>query len=409
MMEMIESAITLGVTGRASVEPTALNRVESTHAAGSHNISREPGARTAKLAVSEEQASGGAVEHGGLYFSHPACLEHDPRAYMPEHPDTPERLVAIERTLAAHDWLDWERRAAPPADEAQLELIHSPRQIDRIRELVLAGGGAIDADTFVGEPSYRAALHAAGGACEMVRALLAGEARSEAGLGPGVGFCGVRPSGHHAEPDRAMGFCLFNNVAIAAEFAIRELGLRRVLILDWDVHHGNGTAEAFRRRSDVLFVSIHQSGIYPGSGPLSDAGSGPGEGYTINLPVPAGSEEELWLSLIEHIVLPAARAFAPELMLISAGFDAHLADPLANCRLGAGSFAEMARHVRDFATQLGIPLGAVLEGGYEPAALAECVRATLAALGSDRPPRSAAPEALLTSRAAAHVGHYWPL
>jgi acetoin utilization deacetylase AcuC-like enzyme len=175
------------------------------------------------------------------------------------------------------------------------------------------------------------------------------------------------------------------------------------------VHHGNGTAEAFRRRSDVLFASSHQSGIYPGSGPLSDAGSGPGEGYTINLPVPAGSEEELWLSLIEHIVLPAARAFAPELVLISAGFDAHVADPLANCRLETGSFAEISRHVRDFATQLGIPLGTVLEGGYEPAALAECVHATLAALGGSEPPTSAAPEALLTSRAAAHVGHYWPL
>ena len=123
--------------------------------------------------------------------------------------------------------------------------------IDRIKEMALAGGGAIDPDTFVGEASYRAALHAAGGACEMTRALLEGEATS--------GFCGVRPSGHHAEPDRAMGFCLFNNVAIAAEFAIRELGVERVFILDWDVHHGNGTAEAFRRRPDVLFASIHQA------------------------------------------------------------------------------------------------------------------------------------------------------
>jgi acetoin utilization deacetylase AcuC-like enzyme len=348
-----------------------------------------------------EQQNAPHAKHTGLYFSHPACLEHDPRAYMPEHPDTPERLEGIELTLAAHDWLGWERRAAPPAYEAQLELIHSPRQIDQIRELVLAGGGAVDGDTFVGEPSYRAALHAAGGACEMTRALIAGEAR--------LGFCGVRPSGHHAEPDKAMGFCLFNNVAIAAELAICELGLQRVFILDWDVHHGNGTAEAFRRRPDILFASIHQSGIYPGTGLMSDMGSGPGEGYTINLPVPAGSEEDLWLSLIEHIVLPAAQAFEPELVLISAGFDAHRSDPLANCRLEASSFAEMARHVRDFAEELGVPIGAVLEGGYEPAALAECVRETLTALSGDEPATSAAPEALLTSRAAAHVGHYWRL
>ncbi len=337
----------------------------------------------------------------GLYFSHPACLEHDPRAHMPEHPDTPERLEAIEKLLDAHDWLGWERREAPTASEAQLALVHSSAHVRQIRELSLAGGGAIDPDTFVGEPSYRAALHAAGGACEMTRALMAGEAT--------IGFCGVRPSGHHAEPDRAMGFCLFNNIAIAAELAIRELGAQRVFILDWDVHHGNGTAEAFRRRSDVLFASIHQSGIYPGTGSLSDVGSGPGEGYTINLPVPAGSEEDLWLSLLEHIVLPVAEAFEPELVLISAGFDAHREDPLASCRLEADSFAEMARHVGGLAAQLDVPLGAVLEGGYEPAALAQSVQATLAALGGDKTARSAAPEPLLTSRAAAHIGHYWSL
>ncbi len=320
---------------------------------------------------------------------------------MPEHPDTPERLEAIERTLARQDWLGWERRAAPAAQDSQLELIHSASHVQRIRELSQAGGGAIDPDTFVGEPSYRAALHAAGGACEMTRALIAREAT--------LGFCGVRPSGHHAEPDRAMGFCLFNNVAIAAEFAIRELGARRVFILDWDVHHGNGTAEAFRRRSDVLFASIHQAGIYPGTGSLNDVGSGPGEGYTINLPVPAGSEEDLWLSLIEHIVLPIAEAFEPELVLISAGFDAHREDPLANCRLEAGSFAEMARHVRGLATALDVPLGAVLEGGYEPMALAQSVLETVVALGGDEPARSAAPEPLFTARAAAHIGHYWSL
>ncbi len=235
----------------------------------------------------------------------------------------------------------------------------------------------------------------------MTRALMAGEST--------LGFCGVRPSGHHAEPDRAMGFCLFNNVAIAAALAIAEFGTRRVFVLDWDVHHGNGTAEAFRRRSDVLFASIHQSGIYPGTGPLGDAGSGPGEGYTINLPVPAGSDEILWLSLLEHVVLPAAASFEPDLVLVSAGFDAHVEDPLAGCRLQTSSFAEMARHVRDFAAQRSIPLGAVLEGGYAPAALAECVVATLAALTDEQPAQSAAPEPFFTSRAAAHVAHYWPL
>jgi acetoin utilization deacetylase AcuC-like enzyme len=348
-----------------------------------------------------EQPKATSAKRAGLYFSHPACLEHDPRVQMPEHPDTPERLEAIEQALAVNDWMGWERREAPPARETQLELIHSARHVEKIKEMALAGGGAIDPDTFVGEPSYRAALHAAGGGCEMARTLMARESM--------LGFCGVRPSGHHAEPDRAMGFCLFNNAAIAAEFAIRELGARRVFIMDWDVHHGNGTAEAFRRRPDVLFASIHQSGIYPGTGALSDVGSGPGEGFTINLPVPAGSEEALWLSLIEHIAVPAAREFEPDLVLISAGFDAHRDDPLASCRLETASFAEMARHVRDLAEELDVPLGAILEGGYESAALAECVQETLAALIGDQPPHSAAPEPLLTSRAASHFSHHWTL
>jgi acetoin utilization deacetylase AcuC-like enzyme len=278
---------------------------------------------------------------GNLYYDHPACLDHDPRAYAPVHPDTLERLRAVERALAERDWLGWERRRAPLADERELELVHGEAHVRFVRELCDSGGGSIDADTYVVEPSYRAALRAAGAACAMTRALLAWEAE--------LGFCGVRPAGHHAEPDRAMGFCLFNSVAVAAALAVQELGARRVFVLDWDVHHGNGTAEAFRRRSDVLFASIHQSGSYPGTGALADAGSGDGEGYTINLPVPAGCEEDLWLSLLEHVVVPAAVAFEPDLVLISAGFDAHRADPLAGVRLQTESFGEMGRQVRALA------------------------------------------------------------
>jgi acetoin utilization deacetylase AcuC-like enzyme len=336
-----------------------------------------------------------------LYFHHPSSLEHDPRTHIPGHPDMPQRIHAIEDALQQRDWLGFERRLAPAADESELELIHTPALVASIRDLCLAGGGAIDADTAVGESSYRAARHAAGAACEMTRALVAGQAR--------LGFCGVRPSGHHAEPDRAMGFCLFNNVAIAAQLAIGELGLARVFVLDWDVHHGNGTAEAFRSRADVLFASIHQSGIYPGTGFLRDVGTGEGEGYTINLPVPDGSDEQLWLSLLEHVVLPAAAAFQPELVLISAGFDAHRSDPLAGCRLESSSFAQMACHVRDLAASLHAPMGAVLEGGYEPQATAESLCLTLAALDGAGEAISSAPEPILTSRAASYVGRYWPL
>jgi acetoin utilization deacetylase AcuC-like enzyme len=339
--------------------------------------------------------------HAPLYYHHPACAEHDPRVHSPAHPDTPERLEEIERRLEACGWLGWARREAPAASVQELELVHTARHVAAIRELCEAGGGAIDADTFVGEASYRASLHAAGAACAMARALLAGEAA--------VGFCGVRPSGHHAERERAGGFCLFNNVAVAAELAIQELGVERVCILDWDVHHGNGTAEIFRRRADVLFASIHQSGLFPGTGALGDVGSGEGEGYTINLPVPAGSEEDLWCSLLEHVVEPAVAAFEPQLVLLSAGFDAHAGDPLAGCRLRTDSFAAMACQVRELAARAGAPVGAVLEGGYQPRTVAECVQVTLAALGGEGDAVSAAPEALLTSRAAAQIGRYWPL
>ena len=337
----------------------------------------------------------------GLYFHHPACLEHDPQAHLPTHPDTPERVLVLEAALADAQWLGWERRAAPAASEAQLELVHGARHVQGIRELCRSGGGEIDADTYVGEASYRAALHAAGGPCAMTAALLAGESA--------LGFCGVRPAGHHAERDRAMGFCLFNNVAVAAELAIRELGIERVFILDWDVHHGNGTAEIFRDREDVLFASIHQAALFPGTGPLGDVGSGAGEGYTLNLPVPAGSTGELWLSLLEHVVLPTARAFEPELILISAGFDAHRADPLASCRLETEDFATLARHVRELATRLDVPLGAVLEGGYAPAVLAECALATLAALAGKGEPAATVPECPLSARAAEQFARYWPL
>ncbi len=336
-----------------------------------------------------------------LYFRHPASLEHDPSAASPGHPDTPARIEAIEAALGARDWLGWERREAPEATEHELRLIHTLEHIRFVRGLAGSGGGAIDHDTFVGPGSYRAALHAAGGACAMVRALLGGDS--------GPAFCGLRPAGHHAEAERAMGFCLFNNVAVAAELAVRELGAERVLIVDWDVHHGNGTADVFRRRSDVLYASIHQSGLYPGTGAVADVGAGAGLGYTINAPVPKGSDEEVWLSLLEYVIVPAGAEFRPDLVLVSAGFDAHRDDPLGGCLLEAESFARMARLVRELGADAGAPVGAVLEGGYDPPALADCVIATLAALAGEGEADSIAPDPLVTSRVASHVGHYWSL
>jgi acetoin utilization deacetylase AcuC-like enzyme len=317
-----------------------------------------------------------------LYFGHPSCLEHNPGEGLPGHPERPQRLRAIEATLAERDWLGWERREAPAASEEELLLVHPHEHVDGIRDLCLSGGGAIDADTYAGPGSYEAALRSAGAACEMTRALLSGEANA--------GFAATRPPGHHAEPSRAMGFCLFDNVAVAAALALAELGLERVFILDWDVHHGNGTAEIFRHRDDVFFASIHQGGVFPGSGAREDTGSGPGEGYTINRPVPGGSKEGIWLSLLEGEILPAAADFGPQLVLISAGFDAHREDPLAECRLEAASFGRMAALVRAAAADWGAPVGAVLEGGYALPALADSVVATMTALGGGEVPAAAA-------------------
>ena len=215
-----------------------------------------------------------------LFVHHPSSQRHDPTALSPEHPDSPARIAAIEAAVAQSQLAPMRRLSAPAAGRSELALVHTDTHIDAIRKLCEAGGGHIDDDTVVGETSYIAALHAAGGACAMVRELMSG--------GDDRGFCALRPAGHHAEPDLAMGFCLFNNVAIAAELAIRSLGSERVLIIDWDVHHGNGTAEIFRRRADVLVANIHQSGLYPGTGALTDTGSGEGRGFTVNIPVPGG-------------------------------------------------------------------------------------------------------------------------
>jgi acetoin utilization deacetylase AcuC-like enzyme len=334
-----------------------------------------------------------------LYFSDPSSLDHDPRDLMPGHPESPPRLVAIERRLEAVDWLGWERRASPAASTAELELVHTPRHVAAIRELSESGGGAIDVETYDGPQSYRAATHAAGGAAALARALLAGEATA--------GFSVARPPGHHTEPELAMGFCLFNSIAVAAALAIAELGADRVLILDWDVHHGNGTEAIFRERDDVLVISIQQEGIWPGTGLAEDVGSGSGEGFTVNLPVPEGSGHDVFLSLLDRVVSPVAGEFKPDLILLSAGYDAHREDPLAGLALASEDFAQMTVAVRELAQHLDVPVGAVLEGGYAPAALAESVEATMRALGGEGGPL-AAPETAVGEEAAARVAAYWP-
>ncbi len=332
-----------------------------------------------------------------LYFRHASSVEHDTGS----HPEGPGRIPAIEEAMAARDWLGYDLREAPEVEPEALLRVHPQHYVDHVRE-ACERGVALDPDTIASPGSWGAALHAAGGATAAVDALLAGDAR--------VAFSGMRPPGHHAESAAAMGFCLFNNVAVAARHALDAHGLARVFVLDWDVHHGNGTNDIFHETNAVLFASLHQSPLYPGSGPLGDVGAGEGEGFTINLPVPPGSGEDQWLALVEHIVIPAARAFEPQLVLVSAGFDAHRRDPLASCLLETSSFAELARHVRALADGLDVPVGAVLEGGYNLEALAASVVATLEVLGAEDAgvPRSVERDALVDA-AASTVGAYWSL
>src|SRR5437016_4981765 len=212
-----------------------------------------------------------------VFLEHPSSLEHDTRG----HPEQAARIVAIERELAARDWLGFERVRSPAVDRAVLQAVHPEPYIEAIEQLSLRGGGAIDADTITSSGSFDAALHAAGGAVRMVEMLLEGAASR--------GFSAHRPPGHHATRSRAMGFCLFDNVAVAAQFALDARGLERVMILDWDVHHGNGTNDIFHDTERVLFVSIHEWPLYPGTGPPGDVGSGDGRGFTLNIPVPPGT------------------------------------------------------------------------------------------------------------------------
>jgi acetoin utilization deacetylase AcuC-like enzyme len=311
-----------------------------------------------------------------VLLHHSSSLDHDPGP----HPEQPARIVAIEQALQARDWLGFERRVAPPATRAQLEAVHPARLINGIQELCASGGGAIDADTVVSPGSWDAALHAAGGAVAVVDALIGMPGAVDA---PRLAVSVHRPPGHHAEVARSMGFCLFNNVAVAARHARDAHGVARVLILDWDVHHGNGTQDAFYATDEVLFCSIHQSPLYPGTGAAGETGAGLGAGYTVNMPVPPGSGDAVFCSLVEHVVAPLARAYDPGLILVSAGYDAHADDPLADGQVTDAGYGTMAASVRALADGLGVPVGVVLEGGYDLGALARGLVATLEVLGAE--------------------------
>jgi acetoin utilization deacetylase AcuC-like enzyme len=333
-----------------------------------------------------------------LWLRHDASFAH----VIPGHPERPERLRALEAEMERHDWFGCAVARAPAAPREALEAVHDPAHVAFIEALCARGGGFIDADTAAVGATWEAALRGAGGAMALVDALLGGEAP--------CGVSALRPPGHHAEPDRAMGFCFFDSVAVAARHATRAHGLERVLILDWDVHHGNGTNAIFHAAPDVLFVSIHQWPLYPGTGPASDLGSAGGEGFTVNLPVPGGSGDAVWRSLAEHVGAALIRSWSPELVLVSAGFDAHRDDPLATCTVSERGFAGMAASLRRAADAVGAPMGLVLEGGYDLGALAGSMAALMPVLVADAAP-SASDEVEvhpLASEAHARLAPWWP-
>jgi len=288
------------------------------------------------------------------------------------HPERPERLRAIVshfKEVGAWDRL--RHLTASPCHEGLLLSVHTLEHIEFVRSVCVKGGGILDeGDTHAVDESFNVALLAAGSVVNAIDGVVSGNVESA--------FCAVRPPGHHAERDRSMGFCLFNNVAIGARHAQRKHGIERVAILDWDVHHGNGTQHIFDTDPTVLYISLHQYPFYPGTGAKNERGIGRGEGYTMNFPLPAGTGEQDYLSVFRDEIVPALSRFAPGLLLISAGFDAHKGDPLGEMELTEASFSRMTDLVKGIA-----PVVSVLEGGYNLDALARSVEQHLLSMTED--------------------------
>ena len=300
------------------------------------------------------------------YVYDPIYLKHDTGG----HVENAKRLEAIishlEETGLKQQLTPIEPRAA---SIEELSLVHRKEYISHIQDSAQRGGGWLDADTVMSAESYQAAIYAAGGLIRATEAVMDGEVSSAFGL--------VRPPGHHATAQRAMGFCLFNNIAIAAKFALAKYNLERVLIIDFDVHHGNGTQATFYDDPQVLYTSTHQYPFYPGTGDIDETGTGKAKGTTVNIPLPAGCGDSEYLSVFEQIIVPAARRFNPQLILVSAGYDPHWADALALMQLTVTGFAQIVKIIKGLADELcGGRLVFTLEGGYNLNALAASTKAT---------------------------------
>ncbi len=287
------------------------------------------------------------------------------------HPERPERITALLEAFEKWDRLG-ELIPIPTATAHQewIGAVHSPEHLARIKATSGREFSQLDADTTTSVDSYEVALLAAGSTVSLVNELTQGKIDG--------GFALIRPPGHHAESTRAMGFCLFNNVAVAAEWAIRKGLTERVAIVDFDVHHGNGTQQIFYSRSDVLYLSTHQYPFYPGTGHFSETGAGPGQGFTANFPISAGTGDHFHCSLFRDLLLPIVRQFDPQLILVSAGYDAHRDDPLAGMNLSTEGFGELVNLLNDVAREIcGGRVLYLLEGGYNLTALCDAVLLTI--------------------------------
>ncbi len=308
-------------------------------------------------------------------YSDPASERHVNSMAGVEAPERfPAALAGVEEAEQAGVLVEHHPCRPAPADA--LEAAHAPHYLESLEELSARGGGYVDFDTALSQDSWEAATLAAGAAIGAVESALEGTAA----------FAIARPPGHHAGRDYGMGFCLLNNVAVAAEYA-RSRGLDRVTILDWDVHHGNGTQDIFYSSGEVLYLSVHQSPFYPGTGDAREVGEGSGKGFTANVPLPGGSGEDLYAEAFAGFFMPILREFRPALILVSAGYDAHAKDLLGGMRLTADSFGRFASALAAVAREVGVaPPAFLLEGGYNLNALAESVAATIKGVAAGSSP-----------------------